>query len=269
MKFSHKIGKLFSKSCWTSVAYHTEQIYLNMKLAVQDRVYGSVQTEFVLTPENILRHFDGPQFKEIQKQYGTTEPTDDNRKYISWPLVWLEKNINRIRAVGLQSGIKKNVLDIGCGVGYFLYICGKLGHRAIGLDLDDDDLFRKMIALLGVERRIVKIDAFVPLPDFGIKFDLVTAHLVCFNGHKNYAAPLWTPKEWRYFLTNLCQHLNPDAEVYFELNCEFDGTFMTPELRAWFENVIHAKLSASGRNVHMKHSVLKESLAREAALVAK
>ena len=268
MKFSHKIGKLFSKSCWTSVSYHTEQIVLNLKLAGMRLTGGTVQSTFVLTPEFILRKFDGPAFREVQKDYGTTEPTDDNRKYISWPLVWLEKNINRIKAVGLQAGAKRNVLDIGCGVGYFLYVCQGLGHRPVGLDLDDDALFRRMIKLLGVDRRICRIEALVPLPDFGIKFDLVTAHLICFNGHKNFASPLWTPKEWRFFLTDLCNQLTPDAEVYFELNCESDGTFMTPELRAWFEKVLHAKLSSSGRNVHMKHSVLKEALAREALAIA-
>ena len=240
--------------------YHAEWALKNAWLAVRSLTQGTVKGSYALTPDAILSGFDGPVFKDIQKRYGTTEQVDDNRKYISFPLVWLGKNINRIKAVNLQWGVQKNVLDIGCGVGYFLYVSQNLGHRAVGLDLDDEPLFREMIQHLGVDRRIVCIKAFEPLPDFGLKFDLVTAHLICFNGHKNYAAPLWTVKEWRYFLNDLSRQLNPKAEVYFEMNCEFDGTFVSPELRAWFENDLQGTVSSSGRNVHLKHQVFKKAL---------
>ena len=260
MKLSHKIGKLFNKSCWNSVSYHAESALKNVGLAVQSLTHGTVKAKYDLTPEALLRSFDGPVFKDIQKRYGTTEQVDDNRKYISFPLVWLGKNINRIKAVNLQWGIQKNVLDIGCGVGYFLYTAQQLGHRAIGLDLDDDALFGEMIQMLGVDRRACRIEAFVPLPNFGVQFDLVTAHLICFNGPKNYACPLWTVKEWRFFLNDLSKQLSPKAEVYFEMNCEFDGTFLSPELRAWFENELHAAVSSSGRSVHLKHAVFRKAL---------
>ena len=261
MKLSYKIGKLFSKGCWKSAYYHAERVLLNLKLSILSVTHGTVKSQFTLTPENILKSFDCPDFKQIQKDYGTTERVDDNRKYISFPLVWLEKNITRIKAVGLHHGVQKNVLDIGCGVGYFLYINQQLGHKALGLDVDEDPMFGKMINILGVNRRICRINAYEPMPDFGMKFDLVTAHLICFNGHKNYAAPLWTSKEWKFFLNDLSKQLTPDAEVYFELNCEFDGTFMTPELRAWFENELHAAVASSGRNVYLKHRIFKAGVA--------
>ena len=42
-------------------------------------------------------------------------------------------NLRRVRDLGLDLGGRKRVLDIGCGTGYFLYICRFLGHDALGI----------------------------------------------------------------------------------------------------------------------------------------
>src|SRR5256714_15133131 len=63
---------------------------------------------------------------------------------------WMEINLKRVRDLELDLGGRKRVLDIGCGTGYFLYICQYLGHEVLGMDLDEERGFAEMVDLLGV-----------------------------------------------------------------------------------------------------------------------
>ena len=145
----------------------------------------------------------------------------------------MEANLQRIRDLELDIGRRRRVLDIGSGSGYFLYICKLLGHDAVGLDVDDMPMFNQTIALLGVNRVVWRIQKFVPLPDLGKKFDLITAHMICFNNHK--VPGLWGVPEWDFFLDDVSRFLAPGGRIWFELNREFDGTCYTPELKEFFE----------------------------------
>jgi len=127
----------------------------------------------------------------------------------------------------------KRILDLGCGAGYFLYIAQLLGHSGLGLDMDRLSMFREVTRLLGVRRVVQQIEAFRPLPDFGQKFDLITAFMICFNNHK--MPHLWKVPEWDFFLDDLAKHLTPRGRVWLELNQEYDGTFYTPELKAYLQ----------------------------------
>jgi hypothetical protein len=98
-----------------------------------------------------------------------------------------------------------------------------------------------MIELLDVKRKIWRIEAFRPLPDLGSKFDVITAHMICFNGHKS--AHLWRIPEWEFFLNDLAdKHLQPGGKVCLELNREYDGSLYTSELRDYF--------TARGAEIH-------------------
>jgi SAM-dependent methyltransferase len=127
----------------------------------------------------------------------------------------------------------KRILDLGCGAGYFLYIAQLLGHSGLGLDMDRVAMFRDITRLLGVRRVVQRIEAFRPLPDFGQKFDLITAFMICFNDHK--MPGLWKTPEWDFFLDDLAKHLKPRGRVWLELNQEYDETFYTPELKEFFQ----------------------------------
>jgi len=97
-----------------------------------------------------------------------------------------------------------------------------------------------MIDLLGVKRVIWRIEAYQPLPDLP-KFDVIAAHMICFNGHKS--DKLWKIPEWEFFLDDLAtNHLRPGGQVCLELNREYDDSLYTPELKAYFE--------ARGADVH-------------------
>ena len=159
-------------------------------------------------------------------------PGEEPPKYLELPR-WIDANLRRVRDLELDLGARKRVLDIGSGSGYFLYICSLLGHDAVGIDLDNYPMFTETTQLLGVQRSIWRVQEFVPLPDLGPKFDVITAHMMCFNGHKSEA--LWGPREWGFFLDDLSCHLTRRGRIWLELNREFDGTCYTAQLKEYFE----------------------------------
>ena len=95
-------------------------------------------------------------------------------------------------------------------------------------------MFSEMFRALGLQRIFARVEAFQPLPAFDRKFDLITAFMICFNGHKSPA--LWGPKEWSFFLDDLATRLNPGGRIRLGFNRERDGSFYTKELRRFFVN---------------------------------
>ena len=150
---------------------------------------------------------------------------------------WLKLNIRRAQDIGIDREKRAlRVLDLGSGAGYFLFVARELGHAGIGLDVPDPAFYGDIFRQLGLERIESRIEAMVPLPGellTGGKFDLITAFSIAFNGHKSEA--LWGPAEWDFLLNDLRDRfLAPGGRIYFDLNPEHDGTFMTPELREFF-----------------------------------
>jgi SAM-dependent methyltransferase len=187
---------------------------------------------FALNKERVIETIDPVGFEQIRKRYAVANPGADWPKYLDLDR-WIGINIRRIRQIELDLSRPKRILDLGCGAGYFLYIAQLLGHSGLGLDMDRLSMFREITRLLGVRRVVQRIEAFRPLPDFGQKFDLITAFMICFNNHK--MPDLWKLLEWEFFLDDLAKHLTPRGRVWLELNEEYDGTFYTPELKEFFE----------------------------------
>src|SRR5213596_2266075 len=218
MRFSHKIKKLLSGQGLASARKHTRSLIH--------------RTRFPLETSRIIETIDGPNFQQIRQRYAVEDPGEDWPKYLDLDR-WIEINIRRIREIELDLTRPKRILDLGCGAGYFLHIAQLLGHEGLGLDMDRVAMFRDITRLLGVRRVVQRIDAFRPLPDFGQKFDLITAFMICFNNHK--MPDLWKVPEWAFFLDDLAKHLKPRGQVWLELNQEYDGTFYTPELKEFFQ----------------------------------
>jgi hypothetical protein len=114
------------------------------------------------------------------------------------------------------------------------------GHNGLGLDPDDEPFFRGMTQFFGVSRVVARINAQQSLPDLGKKFDLVTAHRVCF--HRIARAEdgdwlEWTEADWRFFIDDVrTRFLKPGGRLLLEFNRRNDGSsFFTPELRSFFE----------------------------------
>lgn len=219
MRFSEKIRKLADPRLPGSMKRHARRFLLTRRFV------------FRITPERILATIDSEKFRAIQTRHGVPDPGDAPEKYLELTR-WLDVNIRRIRYLDLDCAPRRRVLDIGCGAGYFLYLCRWLGHDVQGLDLDESPMFRDLTELLGIPRIIARIEPHVPLPDLGPPFDVITAYMICFNGHKS--DHIWGPAEWEFFLKDAAQHLRPGGLIHLELNQEYDGTCYTPELRAFF-----------------------------------
>src|SRR5947207_12144381 len=129
------------------------------------------------------------------------------------------------------------IVDLGCGAGYFLYVCKVFGHDVLGFDTDIEPLFRATTALLDVPRVIGRIERQTPLPDLGQKFDLVTAHRICFHRiGRVYDGVEWSLADWEFFITDIrTRFLNENGRLLLDFNPRPDGSsFFTSELREFF-----------------------------------
>ena len=220
MRFSYKIRKVLSGDAYASARRHVKQW-----------VIGRAPLRF--DAAKITKTIDRQKFQQIYDRYAMHDPGDEWPKYLEIER-WMEINLKRVRDLGLDLGGRKRVLDIGSGTGYFLYICQYLGHDVLGIDVDDERGFTEMVELLGVKRLIHRVEAYQPLPNLGPKFDVITAHMICFNGHKS--DKLWKIPEWEFFLDDLAERqLVPGGQVCLELNREYDDSLYTPELKEYFE----------------------------------
>ena len=145
---------------------------------------------------------------------------------------WLALNIKQADALGLMGRPPRDVLDLGCGAGYFLVVCRALGARTLGVDLDGDQVLNRMIELFGLQRVAKRIHPFVRLPDFRKRFDLITGFMICFNFPTN--ETYWGEREWDFFLNDLLRHLKPKGRVFLSLNKQPDGELYSEELKQFF-----------------------------------
>jgi len=219
MRLSHKLGKIGDPRLLRSARRHLGRVALTRRFM------------FRLDPEEIIASIDPVQFQAIHDRYAVDDPGGSWRKYLELDR-WIRINLRRVEALELDWGRRKSVLDLGSGAGYFLHICRWLGHRTLGLDIETVPMFGEMFRALGLQRVISRVEAFRPLPAFDHKFDLITAFMICFNGHKSPA--LWGPKEWAFFLDDAATRLNPGGRIRLGFNRERDDSFYTEELRQFF-----------------------------------
>src|SRR5437763_7716380 len=132
------------------------------------------------------------------------------------------------------------ILDVGCGSGFFLYICNVFGHEAVGLDRYTKPMFRAITEFLHVPRIPADIEAFVPLPDLGEPFDLITAYRICFQrigGEIKGVWKEWGPNEWNFFLNDVRNRfLRPDGLLLLDFNPLPDGSYFDSDVRDCFDS---------------------------------
>lgn len=211
MKVSHKIAKIGRsesyKRGWRRVRRKLHPIRLRPLLdrLDQDRV-REIQARYASSPVQIAKYAD------IEH--------------------WMKFNIERVQDLSLHRMPSQDVLDLGCGGGFFLYICQQFGHRCLGLDLEWYPVFTELLDLFQVERKTWEIKPFQPLPELGRKFDWVTAFSTGFNRIKKVP---WRTREWDFFLDDLQKHLKPNGKVFLALNPEGrGGPYYNDELRDFF-----------------------------------
>jgi protein-L-isoaspartate O-methyltransferase len=136
MRLSYKLRKVLSGDAYVSARRHVKQWLI-----------GRAPLGF--DAARITATIDREKFQQVYDRYAMHDPGDEWPKYLEIER-WMEINLKRVRDLGLDLGGRKRVLDIGCGTGYFLYICQYLGHDVLGMDLDEEPGFTEMVDLLGV-----------------------------------------------------------------------------------------------------------------------
>ena len=187
-----------------------------------------------LTIENLLAHVPPGELERVQK-LSERENMDDVfwTKYLD-ANKWLTLNIRYAKELGLVERPPRDVLDLGCGGGFFLVVCRHLGARVLGFDLDKDQVLNEMIRLFGLRRVAGRIRAFVKLPDFGRRFDLITAFMICFNFPPK--GSYWGTREWDFFLHDVTGLLTDEGRLLLSLNKQPDGKEYDDTLRRFFES---------------------------------
>jgi len=198
---------------------------------------------FAVSEDALYEAIYTPEFARLQEQFGQGEEEPgkkrlrDPRKYVLELKRVLRQNLRLVDYLGLYGRPSMDILDLGCGPGYFMKICEMLGHRVTGLDIDTSKIFRKVIRHLQLRRVIVRIEPFTPLPALETApYDLITAFAICFNCHDT--PQLWTAKEWAFFLDDINRFLKPGGMLHLWLNAEHGAPegqeYYTPELRDFF-----------------------------------
>jgi len=167
---------------------------------------------------------------DIRQRY-----TSSSERYSKYADVerWLKINIARVQALKLHRSSPKEILDLGCGGGFFLFICQQLGHRGLGLDIDELPLLRELVDLLHAERKVWRIGPFEPLPDLGRKFDWITAFSTAFNRSGDESRG-WDAAEWAYLLDDLHRRLKPGGKIFLEVNSGKTKKYFPPDVRELF-----------------------------------
>jgi SAM-dependent methyltransferase len=211
LNLAHKIQKLFRREAHT-------------------RAWRRLQRKLHPIPlAPLLHRLDQARVRDIKARYASSPV--QVAKYANVEQ-WMKTNIERVQDLNLHRLPPQEILDLGCGGGFFLYITQQLGHRTLGLDIDWFPLYGELINLFGVERRNWEIKTLEPLPDLGRRFDWITAFSTGFN--RNPDRSLWGPGEWEFFLKDLTNHLRPGGKVFFGLNPGQNGWYYTDELRDFF-----------------------------------
>jgi len=220
MRFSRKLRKLFSTELFASAYEHLSR------------------WTHPVNQQRILENLDWSQFEKLREQY-PYRPGSPQINRFEDIVYWIDINVERAQDLWLDRSPPLRILDLGCGAGYFLYVCKHFGHHVLGFDTDDDPLFRATTELLGVRRVIGRIERQTPLPDLGDKFDRVTAHRICFHRiGKVRAGVEWSTADWKFFINDIqTRFLNENGRLLLDFNPRPDGSsFFTPELRRFFRS---------------------------------
>jgi SAM-dependent methyltransferase len=212
MKFSHKLAKLAQPLTYQRAWRRAKRVLHPIRL------------------EPIYARIDQNKLAAIQDEYAGSK--EHYAKYADVRR-WLRLNIVRAQDLQLHRCRPMSVLDLGCGGGFFLFVLQHLGHACLGLDIDEFPLFTRLLDLFQVERRVWTIQPFVPLPDLGRRFDLVTAFSIDFNRISKQDW-WWGPSQWAFFLDDVTRHLKPGGRIFLGLNPGRDKQFYTPELLEFF-----------------------------------
>jgi SAM-dependent methyltransferase len=167
-------------------------------------------------PRHLIDGLDRVVFNELCRS--TVEQRKHKLQYADLEL-WLTRAWNEAKRLGLDSSAPLDILDIGMGPGYFLYVCQRLGHHCVGLDRPGFFPFwQSLRKFLGVHRTVeYEITPKEKMPVKLGQFDLATAFRAQFN-YNIKEKRLWNIDEWAFFLDDLRDNvLKPEGRLVLKL----------------------------------------------------
>ena len=129
----------------------------------------------------------------------------------------LRRKVRNCKFLGLDGSESKQILDVGCGSGIFLFCAAHFGHKGIGLDVEHP-LLAALARRYGVDRRNAPVLPKVPLEGDG-QFDLVTMMNVAFD-RQEYGFPFWTKSDWAFLLSDVEAKLTVKGTAYFRFGVD-------------------------------------------------
>ena len=186
-----------------------------------------------LTVGSALATIDPTRFSQFRQQYKDAEVAEGGySKYLDLRK-WLSQKLTYIYLLGLHRGRPLRILDLGTGPGYFPYLCSLYGHDVQALDLDVVPMYNDLCRFFKVTRTTWRINPFEPLPNLGVKFDLVTAFMIKFNQHD--LPDQWGIRQWEFMLGDLQRNqLNPGGRIFLDFNTCRDGSWFNDSLLKYF-----------------------------------
>jgi len=174
--------------------------------------------------EGVIHTLDHDAFDSIFRKYAAYFRPTPYSKYLN-VRHWLFDSAERYylhKLDRLPAGRK--FLDIGSGGGFFLVVCRHLGHQVQGLDIGTWPIFNDLIEFFGIDRIEHRIKPGVQLPNFGQRFDVVTAFMTGFD--KTADGMPWDEEQWIPFLTDLRQYVVDGGIVIIKfIACKKTGEY--------------------------------------------
>lgn len=223
MNLTRKIQKAFSADSLRSIYEHARR-----KLRPVDT-------------RPLFARLDRQAWNALQRRSAGESSSEDTRNSDKFADAdyWIKVNVERAQDLGLDRSKPLRILDLGCGAGYFLFVSRWMGHEVLGLDVDDVPLYRETTRLLGVPRIIARIEPRTPLPELEGRFDLITAHCICFQKIRPLEGEEWVQwgaEEWRFFIDDVRSRLlTPTGRLLLDFNPRRNAHFYPPDV----ENLFH------------------------------
>lgn len=126
-----------------------------------------------------------------------------HKKYLADPKEQIPRAWRRATELKLHVSPPLDILEIGVGAGYFLYVCKQLGHRVLGIDRPSLQLWPRVWSCLGISEIINEpVRPLTPLPVSGKRFDLVVS-FHCPLHFVDTEDRFWNQDEWQHFFGHL------------------------------------------------------------------
>lgn len=176
--------------------------------------------------EYLAENFDSEAYAVLQRRHLVQSETPQRYNEIKYldTVRWIDGKLSHAAELRLHRLPPLDIADLGTGPGHFQVVAEHFGHRTVGLDIPlkprlssaERHLYDDLCDFFRVKKHAFGIEAMKPLPDLGMKFDLVTSFMTWFNSHPDNSP--WSCDEWSFFLCDVRDRiLKPRGRLYMNL----------------------------------------------------